>query len=146
MTDSGIAILALGLVLLLSKPRKLEAKDFVPTFERWGLDVKTPIYYSQYYDFATAAREEVEADPETELTVSRPITQTATRVGEWRTINGRIPTPLGTTIPIPTRRTHRIAVETMLEPIAEEKPEEYFADVEHNGKIIKSVNLRLKPL
>lgn len=146
----------LGLVLLalvfLKKPsEQLEAKDFIPTFATTrNMTLITPpsITYKQYFEFATAPREEVEEDPETQLTVSAPITQTATKTGVWRTINGRIPTPQGTTIPLPTRRVRgsRIAVEKMLEPIGEEKPEEYFADVEHNGKLIKSVNLRLKPL
>ncbi|GAH98441.1 unnamed protein product [marine sediment metagenome] len=141
----GALIAILGLAFLLSD-RKIGAEAFVPTFAYPTIPRPREITYRQYFEFATAPQREVEEDPETELTVSMPITQTATKLGVWRTIGGKIPTPTGGLIPLPTVHVGRVAVEKMLEPIGGESPAEYFADVEYNGKVRRAVGARLKPL
>jgi len=138
----GGLIALLGLAFILSRDREIGPEAFYPTFEFPSISYPA-ITYRQYYQFATdpdvPASEIVEQE--------HPI---AGRTGAWRVVyvNGkpRIPTPTGGLIPLPTKRVGRIAVETMLEPIGAEKPEEYFADVEYNGKIRRAVGARLKPL
>lgn len=129
--DSGLAVgLILLLALALSKPRKLTSASF---------GNGRAITYRQYYEYATASGEDVEADDSSELTESET---TLGQVGVWRTINGRIPTPHGTTIPLPTVHVGRTPVETMLQPLEEAKEEPHFQDVA--GR--RSVNLRLRPI
>jgi len=86
--------------------------------------------------------EDVEADDRLELVESSPIITSATRKGQWLAVNGRIPTPRGTTIPLPTVHVGRVAVEKMLQPIEEAVEEPHFQDVGTR----RSVNLRLRPL
>ena len=85
----------------------------------------------------TKAEDELEAGESLEEAIT-----TSGQVGRWLTVNGRIPTPLGTTIPLPTVHVGRVAVEKMLQPIEEAKEEPHFQDVA--GR--RSVNLRLKPI
>ena len=131
-SGAGLGLLVL-LALFLSKPRKLTARDFVGAFQ-------APTYsptYEQYFTYVTKAEDELEEGESLEET-PHPI---ARRTGQWLTVNGRIPTPSGTTIPLPTRRVGRIAVEKMLQPIEEATEEPHFQDIA--GR--RSVNLRLKP-
>lgn len=135
-SGAGLGLLVL-LALFLSGDRKLTALDFSGAFQ-------PPVYsptYSQYFSYVTKAEDELE---EGESLEEMPHPVLDRPAGQWLTVNGRIPTPLGTTIPIPTRRPRgsRIAVETKLQPIEEAKEEPHFQDVA--GR--KSVNLRLKPI
>lgn len=137
----GLGLVALlGLALLLFKD-KVGAEAFIPTFEYPSITYPA-ITYKQYYQFATE-----EVGPEELVEQEHPI---AGRTGAWRVIyvNGkpRIPTPSGGLIPLPTVHVGRVDVGAMLEPIGAEKPEEYFADVEYNGKVRRAVGARLKPL
>jgi len=131
-SGAGLGLLVL-LALFLSKPRKLTALDFPGAFQP---PVST-FSYSQYVTYVTKTEDELEAGESLEEAVT-----TSGQVGQWLTVNGRIPTPSGTTIPIPTRRVGRVAVEKMLQPIEEAVEEPHFQDVA--GR--RSVNLRLKPL
>jgi len=133
--DSGIGLLVLvGLLALTMKPRKLMASDFVGAFQP---STYAPTY-SQYFQYVTKAEDELQEGESLEET-PHPI---AGRTGQWLTVNGRIPTPSGTTIPLPTKRVGRIAVEKMLQPIEEAAEEPHFQDVGTR----RSVNLRLKPM
>jgi len=130
----GLAILA-GILLLVMKPRELTALDFSGAFQ-------PPIYsptYSQYYSYVTKPEDEL-AEGEEFVTMPHPVLDRPP--GRWLTINGRIPTPSGTTIPLPTVHVGRVKVEEMLQPIEEATEEPHFQDVA--GR--RSVNLRLKPL
>lgn len=135
------ALIALGLVVVLSKREKLTASSFYPTFTAPSITLPA-ITYEQYFEFVTMPVEDVEADDALELVEASPIVTTATKKGQWLTVKGRIPTPSGKTIPIPTRRVGRIAVEKMLQPIEEAAEEPHFQDVGTR----RSVNLRLKPM
>jgi len=129
----GMVLLA-GILLLGMKPRKLTASDFPGAFQ----PPVSPITYTEYITYVTKAEDELEEGESLEET-PHPI---AGRTGRWLTVNGRIPTPSGTTIPLPTRRVGRVAVEKMLQPLEEAVEEPHFQDVA--GR--RSVNLRLKPL
>jgi len=132
-SGAGLGFLIL-LAMFLGMPRKLTAADFVGAFQ-------APVYspsYGQYFTYVTKAEDELGEGEALEET-PHPI---AGRTGQWLTVNGRIPTPSGTTIPLPTKRVGRIAVEKMLQPIEEAVEEPHFQDVA--GR--RSVNLRLKPL
>ncbi|GAI19951.1 unnamed protein product [marine sediment metagenome] len=133
MGDTGIA-LALLAVLLLGSRRKLTAKDWPGAFQ----PASGPITYGQYFTYATKPADELEEGEAFEE--MSPVGSTLK--GRWLTVNGRIPTPRGTTIPIPTVHVGRVAVEEMLQPIEEAVEEPHFQDVA--GR--RSVNLRLKPL
>lgn len=138
-SGAGLGLLVL-LALFLSKPRKLTSLDFPGAFQP---STYSPTY-SQYFDFATMPAEDVEADDALELIEASPISKRngLVQTGQWLTVNGRIPTPRGTTIPLPTVHVGRTAVETKLQPIEEAIEEPHFQDVA--GR--RSVNLRLKPL
>jgi len=124
----GIVILALAL-----KPRKLTASDFAGAFQ---LPTFQPTY-GQYFTYVTKAEDELGEGEALEESVT-----TSGQVGRWLTVNGRIPTPQGTTIPLPTVHVGRVKVEEMLQPIEEAVEEPHFQDV--GGR--RSVNLRLKPI
>lgn len=126
-----IAILALALVFM--RPRELTARDFPGAFQP---SIYSPTY-GQYYSYVTKAEDELEAGEafEEQETIGG-------KTGRWLTVNGRIPTPSGTTIPLPTVHVGRVQVEKMLQPIEEAKEESHFQDVA--GR--RSVNLRLKPI
>ena len=132
--DSG-ALLGVLLVLavFLGRTRKLTASDFSGAFQpsRGGFS------YSQYVTYVTKSEDELGEGESFEESVT-----TSGRRGRWLTVNGRIPTPRGTTIPLPTIHVGRTAVETKLQPIEEAVEEPHFQDV--GGR--RSVNLRLKPL
>jgi len=132
--DSGLAFLGAMIVLVLAlKPRKLTASDFPGAFA-------PPIYsptYGQYFTYVTKSEDELEGGESLEES-----TTTSGQVGRWLTVNGRIPTPRGTTIPLPTIHVGRTAVETKLQPIEEAQEEPHFQDVGTR----RSVNLRLKPM
>lgn len=132
MGDTGLAIVFLA-ILLLGSRKKLTAADFPGAFQG-------PTYsptYGQYFTYATKPEDEIEARESLEEAVT-----TSGQVGRWLTVNGRIPTPRGTTIPMPTVHVGRVAVETKLEPLEEAVEEPHFQDVA--GR--RSVNLRLKPI
>jgi len=132
--DSGLGLLVGVVILALAlKPRKLTALDFPGAFA-------PPTYsptYGQYFTYVTKAEDELEAGESLEESVT-----TSGQVGRWLTVNGRIPTPRGTTIPLPTVHVGRTIVTTMLQPIEEAVEEPHFQDVA--GR--RSVNLRLEPL
>jgi len=132
--DSGLAVLGAIVVLVLAlKPRKLTALDFPGAFQP---SIYSPTY-SQYFRYVTKGEDELGEGEALEESVT-----TSGQVGRWLTVNGRIPTPRGTTIPLPTIHVGRTAVETKLQPIEEAVEEPHFQDVA--GR--RSVNLRLKPL
>jgi len=130
---SGAGLGLLVLLALFLRPRRLTASDFVGAFQ-------TPTYtpsYGQYFTYV--------AKGEDELGEGEALEESVTSLGQrgrWLTVNGRIPTPRGTTIPLPTVHVGRTAVETKLQPIEEAVEEPHFQDV--GGR--RSVNLRLKPL
>ena len=132
MGDTGIA-LALLAVLLLGSRKKLTAADFPGAFQPATYQPT----YSQYVTYVTKPADELEAGEALEES-----TTLSGRTGQWLTVNGRIPTPRGTTIPMPTVHVGRVAVEKVLQPIEEAKEEPHFQDVA--GR--RSVNLRLKPI
>ena len=122
-----------GILLFALKPRKLTALDFPGAFQ---LPIYTPTY-GQYFTFVTKGEDELGEGEDLEESIT-----TSGQVGRWLTVNGRIPTPRGTTIPLPTVHVGRVAVEKMLQPIEEAKEESHFQDIA--GR--RSVNLRLKPV
>ena len=129
--SSGVGVaLILLLALAFSKPKKLTSSDFSGAFQ----SPSRSFSYTQYLEYVTKPREEL-GDREA---LEESITTSGQR-GEWLTVGGRIPTPQGTTIPLPTIHVGRTAVETMLKPLEEAKETPQFVDT--NGR--KSVNLRL---
>lgn len=136
----GGLLAILGLALIFGSRRKVTAASFVSPFD--FTREPSPITRAEYYYYMTKPAAEVDPDQGEEL---RELTTTGGKTGLVLTVNGRIPTPSGTTIPWPTKRTGRIAVEEQLQPL-ETKQEESFQDIEVNGRVIKSVNLRLQPL
>lgn len=131
MGDSGLALALLAIILLGSRGKKLTAESFAGPFQR-GV---APSYASYYY-YATKPADELESGESLEESIT-----SKGQVGQWLTINGRIPTPRGTTIPLPTVHVGRVAVDEMLQPL-EKKDPQVFEDI--GGR--KSVNLRLRRL
>lgn len=135
----GGLLAILGVALIFGKKRKLTGEDFTGAFP---IDTaRSRISYHQYFTFATKPEDEV--DPIRGESLEESYT-TSGQAGQWLTVNGRIPTPRGTTIPMPTIRARgtRIKVEEQLQAISPPKEVPQFADT--NGR--RSVNLRLQPL
>ena len=127
-----IAILALFFFL---SPRKLTKQSFapfnIPTAQR-------TVTYRQYFTYATK--------PETDLEEGEALEEYSgpSGTGRFLTVNGRIPTPSGGSIPMFSTRDLSIPgqIDKMLQPIEEAKEEPHFQDVA--GR--RSINLRLKPI
>lgn len=153
--QSGIGglIAILGLVYLFGSRKKLTAGSFFTGgyFPRAGYDVYIPagavapngngISYSQYVEFAT--------DIESKDAQWAESTTTAGLKGKWRTVNGRIPTPQGGSIPLPSLPSgSRVAVDKMLQPFEEQKGSEQPKDVydPRAGKMRIDVSSRLRPI
>ncbi|MBA7637894.1 hypothetical protein ES703_45543 [subsurface metagenome] len=135
----GGLIALLGLVLIMGRPKELKASDFymggpTPPPGFFPITIFGPsITYEAYRTWAL----DPEA-PEEEL-----VPHATDPEGYWRTVNGRIPTPAGGTIPIPVPFPGGIIdVNKMLKlkPIEESIEPEDYPDV---GEVI-SINLRLK--
>jgi len=135
-----LAVLALAFVFM--RPRELTQADFIPTFGN-GSPSRT-FSYSQYVTYVTKPEDELEEGEEL-----KTYTSPSGREGRYLTINGRIPTPSGGSIPDFSTRdlSVRLKVDEMLQPIEEAKTyDEEPQDRLENGKMRFDVSARLKPI